>query len=200
MLRLQYQDICLFDIDSIDYPYFELCKILKRKFLKPIIILTERDNETDIIAGFAAGADDYVIKPYSLIVLQSRILSHLRSTKRNDMQEQKCLLSDELFIDILHNNIICKGIPLPIGDTEFKLCLLLLENSGQILPKELFCFKKNWDEKERYVEDNTLSVHIARIRKKLGLYHGKPYIDTVKGIGYRWNIKVLEINCNKERQ
>ncbi len=66
--------------------------------------------------------------------------------------------------------------------------------------QELFCFKKNWDEKERYVEDNTLSVHIARIRKKLGLYHGKPYIDTVKGIGYRWNIKVLEINCNKERQ
>ncbi|MDO4556692.1 MAG: helix-turn-helix domain-containing protein [Lachnospiraceae bacterium] len=85
--------------------------------------------------------------------------------------------------------ILNNGKVLPIGETEFKLCAALSKNDGCIMPRELL-LSQIWDKDEKFVENNTLSVHISRLRKKLGLYQNEPYIDTVKGIGYRWNFPV----------
>ena len=81
---------------------------------------------------------------------------------------------------------------LPVSDTEWKLCAALVENDGRILRREQL-LERIWDSRERFIEDNTLSVHMSRLRKKLGLYQNRPYIDTVKGIGYRWNFRVQKI-------
>lgn len=190
LIRANCYDICLLDIGLPDCSGFELCKKIRLHYCNPVIMLTAYDSEDDIVNGLQSGADDYVTKPCSLRILHSRISSQLRRKEWFDQQEIQCLISGELKIDLIHRMIFCQGEELIIGDTEFELCIALIKSGGRIMPRELL-LDRIWDEKERFVENNTLSVYISRLRKKLGLYCEIPYIDTVKGIGYRWNFEVM---------
>lgn len=91
-----------------------------------------------------------------------------------------------MVIDVVHNMIFKKGRELSIKDTEFRLCYMLVRNDGRIMPRELL-LERLWDMDEHFIENNTLSVYVSRLRKKLGVYNGVSYIETIKGIGYRWN-------------
>lgn len=182
-------ELCLLDIGLPDCSGFELCKKIRSHFFNPIIMLTAYDNEEDIIQGLECGADDYITKPCSLRILLSRISSQLRRQDWFKQKELGSLVSGELKIDLTHCMILKNNTTLSIGDTEFKLCLALAQSDGRIMPRDLL-LDRIWDINERFIENNTLSVHISRLRKKLGTFNGEAYIDTVKGIGYRWNFPV----------
>ena len=182
-------ELCLLDIGLPDCSGFSLCRELRKKYRNPIIMLTAYDNEEDIIRGLDSGADDYITKPCSLRIMLSRIASQLRRNEWFQNRSACCLHSGDLVIDPAHSMVFRQGKTLSISDTEWKLCAALAESDGRILRREQL-LDRIWDSRERYIEDNTLSVHVSRLRKKLGLYENRPYIDTVKGIGYRWNFRV----------
>ncbi|MEE1086181.1 MAG: response regulator transcription factor [Schaedlerella sp.] len=188
-LSEQSYDICLLDVGLPDCSGFDLCKKIRLQFFLPIIMVTAFDNEEDIILGLNCGADDYIIKPCSLRILLSRIASQLRRKNWFEKKEVLSLKSGELLIDLKHCMILKNNVCLPVGDIEFKLCAALAQSDGRIMPRDLL-LDRIWDTNERFIENNTLSVHISRLRKKLGTFHNEAYIDTVKGIGYRWNFPV----------
>ena len=196
LIKAKPYSLCILDLGLPDCSGLSLCKTFREHFSNPIIILTAFDSDDDIISGLEAGADDYVTKPCSFKVLQSRIASQLRRKRRGNGQYAKTLSSGDLTIDILHCSIFRNGETLPVSNIEYRLCLILAKSDGLIMPRDLL-LGKIWDITEHFIEDNTLSVHMSRLRKKLGQYDGKPYIETIKGIGYRWNIKVME-NSNEE--
>ncbi len=183
-------DLYLLDIGLPDCSGFDLCNMLRERVQEPLIMLTACDSEDDIVNGLSAGADDYITKPYSLRILLSRIETQLRRKKWEQAREIKSLRSGDLLIDLEHHTVLRNGQILSISKIEFELCVALVKSNGQIMPRGLL-LEKIWDMREQFIEDNTLSVHVSRLRKKLGVYGETSYIDTIKGIGYRWNIAVV---------
>ena len=186
LLQSRIYDLCILDMGLPDCSGFLLCKKIRQFYRNPIIIFTAYENEEDIVTGLMAGADDYVTKPCSLRVLRSRIFSQLRRKQWSEEIETEIIRSGDLVIDVVHNMIFKKGRELSIKDTEFRLCYMLVRNDGRIMPRELL-LERLWDMDEHFIENNTLSVYVSRLRKKLGVYNGVSYIETIKGIGYRWN-------------
>ncbi len=181
--------LCLLDVGLPDCSGFTLCKSIRSQSSIPIIMLTAHDEEEDIIKGLECGADDYVTKPYSVRVLFSRISAQIRRAKRDTLSKSRTLKSGDLEIDLAHKTVFLKGMELAVSATEYDLCATLAMSDCQIMPRDLL-LDKVWDSKGKFVDDNTLSAHVSRLRKKLGVFGNTPYIDTVKGIGYRWNIPV----------
>lgn len=190
ILSKKQHDMYLLDIGLPDCSGLDLCKVFRERVQTPIIMVTACDSEDDIVSGLTAGADDYITKPYSLRILHSRIETQLRRRKWDEVREVTSLLTGELVIDLQHHTIARKGEVLPISKIEYELCVAMVRSDGQIMPRSLL-LDRIWDEREQFIEDNTLTVHVSRLRKKLGLYKEKPYIDTIKGIGYRWNFTVM---------
>lgn len=189
MLRSAPFDLCLLDVGLPDCSGFDLCRKIRKFHQNSIIMLTAYDSEDDIVRGLQSSADDYVSKPFSLRVLQSRIDTQLRRNCRTVPPIPNCLRSGSLRINLEHRMNFSDGAELPVSGTEFALCEALLRNWGQILPRDLL-LNQLWDNRDHFIENNTLSVYISRLRKKLGLFRGEAYIETVKGIGYRWNVEV----------
>lgn len=189
--QLQWEEVLpslvLLDIGLPDGDGFNLCRALRQRGSVPILILTGFGSDDDVVLGFESGADDYVTKPCSLRVLTRRVQALLRRSEGWD--PAATLRSGDLRVDLAHRMIVQKGEALPISRTEFELCLLLLRQHGRIIPREAL-LAALWDEREKFISDNTLSVHVSRLRKKLGRYQEAAYIETVKGIGYRWNVEV----------
>lgn len=181
--------LILLDIGLPDGDGFTLCRTLRQTVAAPILILTGFGSDDDVVLGFESGADDYVTKPCSLRVLTRRVQALLRRTEGWD--PTATLSSGDLRVDLAHRMIFQKGEALPISRTEFELCLALLRQHGRILPREAL-LAALWDEREKFISDNTLSVHVSRLRKKLGRFQDAAYIETVKGIGYRWNVEVRQ--------
>lgn len=181
-------DLVILDIGLPDGDGFSYCKELREHYFSPILMLTAFDDDEDVVKGLQSGADDYVSKPCSLSVLTTRIQALLRRSKWNK-EKTSILKSGDLSVDFVHQSVFCKDINLNLGKTEFDLVSALIQNHGQIMPRSVL-LDRIWDEKERFIEDNTLSVHVSRLRNKLGLFEGNVYIETVKGIGYRWNVDI----------
>lgn len=181
--------LCLLDVGLPDCSGFDLCKSIRTWSSIPIIMLTAYDEEDDIVKGLECGADDYVTKPYSVRVLFSRISTQMRRFAPVDLSSFRILKSGDLVIDTEHKMIFLNGAELAISATEYELCATLARSDNQIMSRSLL-LEKVWDSRGKYVDNNTLSVLISRLRKKLGVFGNTPYIDTVKGIGYRWNIGV----------
>lgn len=182
-------EFCLLDVGLPDCSGFDLCREMRKFYRGPIIMLTAFDSEDDIVLGLQSGADDYISKPFSLRVLHSRIDAQLRRNRWSVPPAPSMLESGDLVIDFTHRMIFSSGKEIPISAMEFSLCEALLRNDGKILPRDLL-LRRLWDDNDHFIENNTLSVHISRLRKKLGRCQGEDYIETVKGIGYRWNIEV----------
>ena len=182
-------DVCLLDIRLPDCNGFELCKGIRQIYRGPIIIMTGLDAEQDMIRGLDSGADDYVTKPFSVRILLSRIASQLRRQEWTDLSQVSCLVTGDLVIDLNQRMVYKNGDEIYLGWTEYQLCQKIAMGGGMILTRDML-LTRIWDERGEIVEDNTLSVHIYRLRRKLGLYQGESYIETLKGIGYRWIIPV----------
>lgn len=156
-------DLVLLDIMLPDGSGYDVCRKMRESSDIPIIFLTACDSEANAVAGLDLGADDYICKPFRLGELTSRIRAVLRRYEK------------------------ASGLPVPEEEyggltlIETKLLSMLRENRGQTLTR-MQILNKLWDNKGEFVDDNTLSVHISRLREKVGADH----IITVRGVGYKW--------------
>lgn len=183
ILRQKAFDLLIFDINLPDGSGLELCKEIRRTSRIPIALLTAKDMELDIVKGLECGADDYITKPFSLMVLRARV----RALLRRNSGEQKSEYKDDVFQFCFDTMKFYKdGSSIELSKTEQRILYLLVFNAGQILTRERL-LEWVWPDGTEYVEDNALSVGIRRLRDKLEDVPSKPtYIKTVYGKGYMW--------------
>ncbi len=171
--------LIILDVMLPDGNGFDLCSSLRSSGCStPILFLTACDDEIQIVRGLDSGADDYVTKPFKLLELLSRVRALLR---RNSSFTFK---SKDIIIDSSNMTVKKNGENIFVTPTEFQILSILMRNSGVIVTRETL-LQNIWDNNNIYIDDNTLSVHISRLREKIG----SKYIATVRGIGYRWEEK-----------
>ena len=176
-------DLVILDLNLPDGDGVNFCKTVRKKSNVPIVMLTARDMETDELSGFIAGADDYITKPFSVSILRARVENLLR--RFNDVNKNT-LFSGALKLDTNLCKLYRGNNEIPISTTEFRILKLFISSEGKILPKEQITAAL-WDNKEDYVDDNTLPVNISRLRSKIEENPKKPaIIKTIHGIGYVW--------------
>lgn len=175
-------NLVLLDINLPDGSGLELCREIREKGSQTFIIfLTSNDTEENMIEGFQYGCDDYIAKPFSIELLGQRIKAVLR---RGGEQEGDIFTYKGLSVDFHKMTVMKEGIPIKLSATEFKLLVYLIKNKGQVLTRTVL-LEKIWDCDMNFVDENTLSVHIRRLRQKLETDPKNPqYILTVFGIGY----------------
>lgn len=176
-------DLMIFDINLPDGNGLEFCREIKQKVSIPIALLTAKDMELDIVKGLESGADDYITKPFSLMVLRARIRALLRRSPARNEPEYK----DSIFLFRFETMEFYKnGISIELSKTEQRILYLLTSNPNIIITRERL-LEWVWSEGTEYVEDNALSVAIRRLRDKLEDDSSNPqYIKTVYGKGYMW--------------
>lgn len=174
--------LVILDINLPDGSGIGLCREIRAKGNLPVIFLTAKDTEQDMIQGFQTGCDDYIAKPFSVELLFQRVTAVLRRSSQNNTAE--VFSYHNLSVDFDKMQVFCKQEPVKLSATEYKLLELLIRNKGQVLTRESI-LAKIWDCDEDYVDENTLNVHIRRLRKKIEEDTKNPqYIITVFGIGY----------------
>lgn len=172
-------DIVLLDVSLPDGNGFDICKYIKEKKTIPVIFLTAKDEEKDVVMGFDLGADDYIIKPFRNRELISRIKNVLR--RKNNLDN--CLQIKNIKINTETGKVYKDEEEITLTKLEYKILVNLFSNKNRLITREEI-LNDIWDIAGNFVEDNTLTVYIKRIREKIGDKEGK-IIETVRGIGYR---------------
>lgn len=168
-------DLVLLDISLPDDDGYSLCEYIKKNKDIKIIFLTAKDEEENVVHGFEIGADDYIIKPFRTRELISRINNVLRRKKNNIIK------NDNITIDLDSYKVYEDNNEIVFTTLEFKILSLLFLNLDRVVTREqIFNYLYEYD--DNYVNDNTLTVYIKRIREKLS---NKEMIKTIKGLGYR---------------
>ena len=175
-------DLIILDINLPDGSGFDFLKKLRQTSDTPVIILTAKDLETDEVTGLELGADDYITKPFSLMVLRARIDKVLR---RAYIISNNSYTDNTYSFDFDKMEFSLNGTPVELSKTEQKLLKLLIQNKGQTLTRE-YLLDRIWTDGSDYVDENALSVTVGRLRKKL---NAADHIRTVYGIGYAWRTK-----------
>lgn len=176
-------DIVVLDLGLPDGNGMELCRYIREKSTIPIIMLTARDLETDEVSGLMAGADDYITKPFSLSILRARVEAVFRRLEAKDSQ---IIRSGKYRLDSNLCKLYRGNEEIPISATEFRLLKYFVSNSGQMLSKEQI-LAALWDHHGNFVDENTLSVNISRLRAKIEDDPKNPkIIKTIRGMGYVW--------------
>ena len=199
-------DLLLLDVTLPDGTGFAVCEhVRKRGSTVPIIFLTAADEEVHIIRGLDSGGDDYITKPFRLGELFSRIHALLRRSAmgahgshaeadqapdipaREAASETPALSSGDVRIDLLASRAYLRGTPLDLTAAEYRLLCLLVRNAGLVVTRSMI-LDELWDSAGHFVDDNTLSVYIRRLREKIETNPSRPeLLVTVRGFGYRWN-------------
>ena len=171
--------IVLVDWNMPDGRGDSLCQWIRGRWKElPIIFLTVRDDSHDIVSGFQNGADDYVVKPFELSVLYSRIQAVLRRTGNVAVQYLSC---DGIRIDLNRRTVTCGTEEIDLSVSEYALLLYLLQNKGKTVTREKI-LEQVWDVNGNYVNDHTLTVTMKRLRDKL---HQPSCLKTIRSVGYR---------------
>lgn len=180
-LLAQAFDLVLLDVSLPDGNGFSICAEIKREYEIPVIFLTASGDEYSVVAGLDMGADDYIAKPFRPRELISRIRSVLRRCKK----EQRILSCGDLKVNVSSATVTKGEKELFLSALEYRLLLLLLQNKGQILTRNQL-LEEIWDASGEYVNDNTLSVYMKRLREKIEENPQSPrLLHTIRGIGYR---------------
>jgi DNA-binding response OmpR family regulator len=179
-------DLVILDVSLPDGSGFDICRDIRQTSKVPIIFLTAADDETDIIMGLDIGGDDYITKPFKLAVFMSRINALLRrSDNFNQVDTELC--SNGVTIQLLKGEVYKNNKKVELTANEYKLLQLLMENPDQVLSPEQI-LNNLWDCDGNYVDNNTLTVYIRRLRTKIEDDPGKPNrIVTIRRMGYKWN-------------
>lgn len=176
-------DLVILDINLPDGNGLGLLTDVRKTLALPVIVLTANDMETDIITGFELGADDYITKPFSLMVLRARVGVQLRRG-RQQLSETKQI--DNFSFSFEKMEFLKDGKLIELSKTEQKLLRVLIENRGNTISRSDLV-DRIWTDGAEYVDENALSVTIKRLRDKLEEVPSAPqYIKTVYGIGYTW--------------
>lgn len=180
-LLIQAFDLVLLDVSLPDENGFSICAEIKKEYEIPVIFLTASGDEYSVVAGLDMGADDYIAKPFRPRELISRIRSVLRRCKK----EQRILSCGDLRVNVSSATVTKGEKELFLSALEYRLLLLLLQNKGQILTRNQL-LEEIWDASGEYVNDNTLSVYMKRLREKIEENPQSPrLLHTIRGIGYR---------------
>ena len=174
-------DLIILDVNLPDGNGFDFLEKLRRTSDTPVIILTANDLETDEVTGLELGADDYMTKPFSLMVLRARIDKILKRTSQSAVS---CYDDGTYYFDFEKMEFSVSGTPVELSKTEQKLLRLLVKNKNQTMTRE-HLIDSVWTGSEEYVDENALSVTVNRLRKKLDAAES---IRTVYGIGYVWRV------------
>lgn len=176
--------LLLLDVMMGEISGFKMVSILKKDEKTagiPIIFLTAKDTENDMLTGFNLGADDYISKPFSIRQVVARVKAVLRRTSdKEKASENECLQYKTLSLDTKRIKASVDGLEIPLTKKEFEILKLLLENKGNVFSREEI-LSRIWKD-EVYVLDRTIDVNITRLRKKIGLY-GKNIVTRL-GFGY----------------
>ncbi|WMM26080.1 response regulator transcription factor [Tissierella sp. MB52-C2] len=176
--------LIILDINLPDGNGVEFLRQIKSRFAVSVIMLTANDMEIDIVTGLESGADDYITKPFSLMVLRARVNTQLKKVKT-----QNKFLIDDFSFDFETMNYSKGNKSIELSKIEQKLLWLLLSNKGNTISRQVL-LDKVWNDGAEYVDENSLSVSIKRLRDKLEDNSSKPkYIKTIYGIGYSWVVK-----------
>lgn len=173
-------DGVLLDLNLPDGDGIDACRKIREKSEVPVLMLTARDMEVDEIMGLTCGADDYITKPFSIAVLKVR-LKNILERKQKRAETEAFLVSGDIRVDTKSFRAFRGEEELELSMTELRLLQYFLENKNQVLLKEQI-LSHIWDADGNYVEENTLSVNISRLRRKLG----GTSIRTIQGMGYLW--------------
>ena len=190
-LLLNEDIIGIFDVMLPDGNGFDLLKLMRKQGVDfPVVFLTAVSDENNVVQGLDIGADDYITKPFHVKELMSRLKAVIRRYRigENDISENHIFTYKDLIIDT-HSATVYKEVEsnrekIELTHSEYRLLLLFLNNKNIVLERSVI-LDKIFDSNGSFVDDNTLSVYIKRLRIKLGEeYDGEPYIKTVRGIGY----------------
>lgn len=187
-------DVCLLDISLPDGDGYRICKAIREKSDVPIIFLTAFDDEVHTVLAFEQEADDYISKPFRIRELLARMKAVLRrrggscpsaddsGTKPDEAQ--KPIVIGRNTLDIRSGRIMRDGEEIFLSAAEYRLLLTFVRNRGQLLTRQQI-LNNMWDSAGDFVNDNTLTVYVKRLRKKLEQEGDEPVIQTVRGMGYR---------------
>jgi DNA-binding response OmpR family regulator len=180
-------DLIILDIMMEGLDGMELCGIIRDKVNCPIIFVSAKTLEEDKVQALSIGGDDYMTKPFSLKELKARIDSHLRREERIRSNDRHLLSSKNITIDLLANEVFCKGVQLHLTKKEYEIIKLLMLNKNMVFSKERI-FERVWGlDSESQLE--TVTESIKNIRKKIrSLDKENSYIKTLYGLGYKWDV------------
>ncbi len=179
-------DLVVLDVSLPDGSGFDLCRRIRQTSKVPIIFLTAMDEETDMIMGLDIGGDDYITKPFKLAVFMSRIRALLRRS-HNFNEADTELYSNDIKVQLLKREVYKYDQQIDLTAGEYKLLCLFMENPDVVLSQEQI-LNRLWDCDENYIDNQSLTVYIRRLRTKIEDDPGKPKrIVTVRRMGYKWS-------------
>ncbi len=176
-------DVCLLDVNLPDGDGFQVCKAIRSKSNVPVIFLTACDDEIHTVLAFEQGADDYIAKPFRIRELLARIKAILRRSGAEQTRNEVVNVGGNQ-VDIMSGKVFRNGEEIFLSAVEYRLLLTFIKSRGQLLTRQQI-LTAMWDSAGDFVNDNTLTVYVRRLRKKLEEPGDKPVIETVRGVGYR---------------
>lgn len=188
-------DLVILDVLLPGLDGFQICSELRKTSNVPILFVSCKDEDMDKVLGLGLGGDDFISKPFSPIELIARVKAHLRRSyllHKHDSEPDQTLKYDKLFIDPATHRVLVDNKPIALSAKEFKLLFHLAKNPNRVYKNEQL-FSLLWDD-VHMGDTHTVMVHIYNLRKKLESNPAKPhYIRTIRGVGYKFNDKPLEM-------
>ena len=182
-------DLIISDVGLPDGSGFDFCEEIRKISNVHIIMLTALDQEIDIVAGYDIGADDYITKPFSLMVLISKVNALMRRTSLRE-ESKRIIRCRNLSFYPEEMKLLINNEEVILSKNEYKLLNRLIQNSGQIVTKGQL-LEALWDKDGAFVDENTVAVNIRRLREKIEDIPSEPvFIKNIRGIGYRWNEEI----------
>ncbi len=179
-------DLVILDVSLPDGSGFDICRKIRQVSKVPIMFLTAADEETDVIMGLDIGGDDYITKPFKLAIFMSRINALLRRSD-NFNQADTELNSNGITVRLLKGEVYKGSQQVELTASEYKLLCLFMEHPDRVLSTEQI-LNRLWDCEENYIDNNSLTVYIRRLRMKIEDDPGNPKrIITIRRMGYKWN-------------
>ncbi|QUH21493.1 response regulator transcription factor [Alkaliphilus sp. B6464] len=181
-------ELIILDITLPDGNGYDLCKYVRNTKETPVIFLTALDEEVNVVMGLDIGGDDYITKPFKIRELLSRIRAVLR--RYSQKSPEGILKSDDIKVIQIQNKVYVNNKEIFLTPSEYKLLVFLMLNANKVLSRNAI-LEKLWDIEGDFIDDNTLSVYIRRLREKIEKDSSNPfYIKTVRGLGYTWDKEV----------
>lgn len=185
MFRENEVSLIISDITMEDGNGLDFCRSIRRVSDVLLIFLTALDQEVDIVNGYDAGADDYITKPFSLMVLISKVNALMRRIGQDQEDRGQNLVSRDIRVLCREMRVFKGDEELTLSKKEMQLLLYFLEHPKQIISKEQI-LEAVWDIDGQFVDDNTVPVTISRLKKKIAGDGEREYIKNVRGLGYLW--------------
>ena len=180
-------DLLILDLTLPDGSGFEICKKVRQSSIVPIIFLTASDEEVSIVMGLDMGGDDYITKPFKLNELISRINALLRRAKLSDTVQIE-LKSNDITVSLPESRVFKEASEIELTTAEYRLLCLLMQNPNMVLTRDVI-LSRLWDSSGSFIDDNTLSVYVRRLRSKIEDDPETPmFLLTIRRLGYKWNV------------